>query len=76
VTALNPRASLERQLREAEERADQAANAIVRVLHGKPIYSDHVLRERSTLERALLEIATWKRCIKALDQLEQEEGRG
>jgi hypothetical protein len=76
VSATNPRTSLEGKLREAEERADQAANAIVRVLHGKPIYSDHVLRERSTLERALLEIATWKRCIKALDEMEREERGG
>lgn len=74
--ATDPRAALEGKLREAEERADQAAHAIVRVLHGKPIYSDQVQRERSRLEQALLEIATWRRCLKALDELERSEVGG
>jgi hypothetical protein len=71
----NPRADLERKLREAEERADNAAHAIVRELHGKSIYADSIQRERSRLEQALVEAAGWKRCLKALAELEHAEER-
>ena len=68
-----PREVIERELRAAQGRADDAAHTIVRLLHGQRVQSDQVQRQRSVLREALLDAAVWKRAIAALDDLEKQE---